>query len=189
VPSPRDTRAGPVPGLAMSRRQTPFHPSAGFLLSCVLARRLPLFFVETEVLRMALRPLAPPLVFATFLCTEPLGAPDSISRTQAAFVCPSTSELDGPRPSSCPACQAFIRHRFLASTHTHPLPPEGAAVRDRIRALGVNCHRFVVVDLRDGCSITGGIRFIGEIRIQYTSLKHAPLSTAAPAEHFENGLT
>jgi hypothetical protein len=60
-------------------------------------------------------------------------------------------------------CIAPLHSAKPAFAHSHPLASQDAAVRATIRALGVNRHRFVRVDLRAGASITGGILSIGEL--------------------------
>jgi hypothetical protein len=121
---------------------------------------------------------------------------DRPSPTQEAF-----ADLSNPAaatPSAHP--KDFLRERFYASAKSRPLMPEDISAREAVRALGVDRHRFVRVQLNDGSTLTGGILSItdqqftvsqgilDETTIRYSSLKRPPQPTLAPAEHWENGL-
>jgi len=112
----------------------------------------------------------------------------------------STTALNPPGSPACPPSTSWMRQRRYASAFRHPLTPQDVAAREAVNKLGVDRHRFVRVELRDGTSLTGGITRIeneqffiskgimGRTRVRYSSLKSAPRPTAAPLEHFENGL-
>ena len=125
--------------------------------------------------------------------------PQEGQQVPAPIVQPSTEPAPQVQPATSPPCNHARRH-FYASAYKRPLTPRDVAMRETIRALGVDRHRFVQFELLDGHSVTGGIRSIGqeefhlsrgilgETTIQYSSLKTPPQHDAAPAEHLLNGV-
>jgi len=96
--------------------------------------------------------------------------------------------------------QNYLRDRFFASARLHPLTPQEMAMRESIRALGVNKHRFVRCEFTDGTAMVGAIQSIrndgvtfsngiaGQQFVLYKDLKSSPVPVAAPGEHILNGL-
>ena len=90
--------------------------------------------------------------------------------------------------------------RFYASAQRHPLTPHEVSMREAVQSLGIDKHRFVLCELKDGSHFVGGI---GDIQftyfriskgimngreINYSELKQAPRPVPAVGEHFVNGL-
>lgn len=90
--------------------------------------------------------------------------------------------------------------RFYASAQRHPLTPHEVSMREAVQLLGIDKHRFVLCELKDGSHFVGGI---GDIQytyfriskgilngreINYSELKQAPRPVPAVGEHFVNGL-
>lgn len=141
-----------------------------------------------RVLFLATAILTPALLFAQAL-------PDS--------VLPSTSSLDLPSSQMMQLIPTAAQHHnkriysdFFAGAGKHPLTPRDVAIRETVRSLGVDQHRFVRCDLLDGSSVTGGILLVGQEsfqvsqgiqhqrRIFYADLKTPPKPVLATPQHF-----
>jgi len=89
---------------------------------------------------------------------------------------------------------------FYASAKRHPLTPREVSMREAVESLGIDKHRFVLCELKDGSHFVGGIGDIqfGYFRISqgimngrqisYSELKEAPQPVPAVGEHLANGL-
>jgi hypothetical protein len=110
---------------------------------------------------------------------------------------------DSSSATATPAQKPPVRIRrpaFYASARRHPLTPRDVSMREAVRALGVDGHRFVRCELKDGSHFTGGIKFIqsadfdisrgimGIRQIKYSDLSQPPQPVPAVGEHFANGL-
>jgi hypothetical protein len=91
------------------------------------------------------------------------------------------------------------RH-FYVSAQRHPLIPRDVSMREAVESLGIDKHRFVRCELKDGSHLIGGITSIhsqqftiskgimGVRPIGYSDLKQPPQPVPAVGEHFVNGL-
>lgn len=92
-------------------------------------------------------------------------------------------------------------HRYFFRKLHHPLTPADVALRESVRSLGADKHRFVRCELSDHSVITGAITSIGDERffvrtgimgngqaISYRELSAEPRPVAAVGEHLKNGL-
>lgn len=105
----------------------------------------------------------------------------------------------GQAPKQAWAPRRYRRH-FFGPLH-HPLTPADVALRESVRSLGTDQHRFVRCELKDHSVITGPITSIGNERffvrkgimgsgqaISYRELSAEPRPVAAVGEHLKNGL-
>ena len=91
-------------------------------------------------------------------------------------------------------------HHFYASARRHPLTPREVSIREAVESLGMDKHRFVRCELKDGSHVIGGITAINFAQfaisqgimdgrqIQYSELKRPPEPVPAVGEHLVNGL-
>jgi hypothetical protein len=89
---------------------------------------------------------------------------------------------------------------FYSSAQRHPLTPGDVSIREAVESLGIDKHRFVLCELKDGSHVIGGITAINFAQfaisqgimngrhLQYSELKHPPEPVPAVGEHFVNGL-
>ena len=100
--------------------------------------------------------------------------------------------------------RAAARHRvhpYFFPHLRHPLTPQDVALRESVRALGIDKHRFVHCELKNRAVVTGAIASIGEEGffvqtgimgtgrgIRYAELNSAPLPVPAVGAHLKNGL-
>ena len=93
-----------------------------------------------------------------------------------------------------------LKYYFYASAQRHPLTPRDVSMREAVQSLGVDKHRFVRCELKDGTHFIGGITNIqlgyfgisqgimNGREIKYSELKQPPEPVPAVGEHFVNGL-
>ena len=91
-------------------------------------------------------------------------------------------------------------HHFYASVRRHPLTPREVSMRDAVESLGIDKHRFVRCELKDGSQFVGGIDdiqfayfriskgILNNREINYSELEQAPQPIPAVGEHLVNGL-
>jgi len=93
-------------------------------------------------------------------------------------------------------------HRYFFRPLHHPLTPRDVALRESVRALSTDKHRFVRCELKNRTVVTGAITFIDNeeffVRtgiletsgstISYRELNAPPQRVAAVGEHVRNGL-
>lgn len=125
--------------------------------------------------------------------------PQEEQQIPAPTVPPSTESIPKVQQVISPRCE-YASQQFYASAHRRPLTPHDLAMREAVRALGVDRHRFVHFELIDGRSVTGGILSIGQeefclsrgildvTAVPYSSLRVPPQHDPAPADHFLNGM-
>lgn len=89
---------------------------------------------------------------------------------------------------------------FYSSAKRHPLTPRDVSMREAVESLGIDKHRFVLCELKDGSHFVGGIDdiqyahfriskgILNGREISYSDLKQAPQAVPAVGEHFANGL-
>lgn len=138
-------------------------------------------FLQSPCLRAQRHPPSSPVgpeQVAELLPDVTVGAPDTASEADEAT----------------PAQQTWQRKRVFASANKHPLTPQDVEIRETVRNLGIDRHRFVRCNLRDGSTVVGGITWIGqeqfgvtqgiwgEKHILYSSLRLAPKPDAAPID-------
>lgn len=125
---------------------------------------------------------------------------------QETSFAPSVNSAQSPVPSSNTAAAAqtpAVTTRgpyFYFSARWHPLTPHDVSMREAVQSLGIDKHRFVRCELKDGSHLVGGIGSIqfGSFRIsqgimngreiKYSELKEAPQPVPAVGEHVANGL-
>jgi hypothetical protein len=140
--------------------------------------------------------LLPSLLVAqteTFELTIPAAAASSVSQT------PEPAPADPASQLHAPAKQLRAPY-FYASAHKRPLTPQDIVIREAVQSLGIDKHRFVLCELKDGSSLVGGIAIIERDyfrisqgimdgrELHYSELKQAPQPVPAVAEHFTNGM-
>jgi hypothetical protein len=89
---------------------------------------------------------------------------------------------------------------FFASAKRHPLTPRDVSMREAVESLGIDKHRFVRCELKDGTHVICGISslkcaefaitqgIMNGRHLQYSELKQPPEPIPAVGEHFLNGL-
>lgn len=106
-----------------------------------------------------------------------------------------------PKPPTTMTATPWRPRRFFVYSLRHPLTPRDVAVRESVRALGTDKHRFVHCELKDQTVVTGAITSIGAEHffvetgilgsgrpIPYRELSTAPQPVAAVGTHLKNGL-
>ncbi len=107
-----------------------------------------------------------------------------------------------PQFSPAPAVAAPRRiHRHIFRPLKHPFTPNDLALRESVRNLGVDKHRFVQCELKDHAIVTGAITSIWGDRffvrtdimgsgrtIRYSQLEAPPRPVLAIGAHLKNGL-
>jgi len=142
------------------------------------------------------------LVCALFAAT--LSAQEHVSQENVAPA--SVNPAQDPVYSTTTAFQAQpqpVRTRgpyFYSSARRHPLTPREVSMREAVESLGIDKHRFVRCELKDGSHVIGGItatNFAGFAitqgimngrHLHYSELKQPPEPIPAVGEHFINGL-
>ena len=112
-----------------------------------------------------------------------------------------SNSVPAPQPSPpTPLTCDCTRGRSYTSAYRHPFTPHALAMREAVRNLGIDRHRFVRVKLLDGRTLTGGILYIrddqfelssgimGSETLRYSSLQTSPELDPAPAQHLLNGV-
>ena len=145
-----------------------------------------------------------PLILTTLVCTlfSPiLSAQAEVPQEPAAHA--SVNLPQAPGSSTTPAQQPSVRTRWrymYNSAHRHPITPRDVSMREAVQSLGVDKHRFVRCELRDGSHVIGGITgvhfaqfavsqgIMNSRLINYSELKQPPEPVPAAGEHFVNGL-
>lgn len=147
------------------------------------------------------------LILATLLCTlfsAILSAQEQASQETfaPASVNPAlypVSSTNRPVNAQPPAARTRGPY-FYSSAKRHPLTPCDVSMREAVESLGIDKHRFVLCELKDGSHLVGGIGYIqfASFRISqgimtgreinYAGLKVAPQYVPAVGEHFANGL-
>ena len=120
--------------------------------------------------------------------------PTELSQEKAAALTSLSPVLSSTQTSP----RRLRRHFFRLH---HPLTPGDVALRESVRSLGTDKHRFVRCELNDHSVITGPITSIGDERffvrtgimgngrsISYRELSAEPRPVAAVGEHLKNGL-
>ncbi len=147
------------------------------------------------------------LILATLGCTlfsVILSAQEQAS--QETFAPPSVQSAQAPISTTTTAAHAQaqpVRTRgpyFYSSAQRHPLTPRDVSIREAVESLGIDKHRFVRCDLKDGSHFVGGISAVqfryfriskgimNSREIRYSELKQAPQPIPAVGEHLVNGL-
>lgn len=137
--------------------------------------------------------LIPNLLSAQVEPIQQSSVEDSTSLSEPPASAPPTPQIQTPpRPARTP-------HRYFL-TNKHPLTPREVSMREAVESLGIDKHRFVLCELKDGSHFLGGI---GDIKfatfriskgimnsrdISYSELKEAPQPVPAIGEHLANGL-
>lgn len=149
------------------------------------------------------------LILATLVCTlfsAIISAQEQEQTPQETSPAVSENPAQSPVSSTntaangqAPAARIRGRH-FYASAQRHPLTPREVSMREAVQSLGIDKHRFVLCELKDGSRFVGGI---GDIQytyfrisqgilngreINYSDLTQAPQAVPAVGEHFANGL-
>ncbi len=108
---------------------------------------------------------------------------------------PSTSAAQSEKPP--------VRTRrpgFYNSANRHPITPRDVSMREAVQSLGIDKHRFVRCELKDGSIFIGGITniqfgYFGISRgimnnreISYSELQQPPQPIPAAGEHLVNSL-
>jgi hypothetical protein len=109
------------------------------------------------------------LAFCLFFLTL-FSSPSSIFAQQhPANATSSPAPLAGVVPDAAARVReaALLREKWrrpciYESAKKHPLTPHDVALRDAVQKLGVDPHRFVRCELRNGSKLTGGILSIGQ---------------------------
>jgi hypothetical protein len=142
------------------------------------------------------------MIFA--LCSTILSAQEVLPQetSRAASVNPPQNAPSATNPN-VPAQAQPVRARgrhFYASAQRHPLSPRDVSMREAVQSLGIDKHRFVRCELKDGSHVTGGITAVHSAQfaisqgimngrhLQYSELKQAPEPVPAVGEHIVNGL-
>lgn len=148
------------------------------------------------------------LILVTLVCTLLFSAtlPAQEQAPQetsfAALVNPAQNPVSPTNTAANTQAPAVTRRGsyFYASAKRYPLTPRDVSMREAVQLLGIDKHRFVLCELKNGSHFVGGI---GDIQfayfrisqgimngreINYSELKEAPQSVPAASEHFANGL-
>jgi hypothetical protein len=147
------------------------------------------------------------LILATLVCTlfaAALSAQEQVS--QETFAPASVNSAQDPVSSTTTAARAQgkpVRTRgpyFYSSAQRHPLTPRDVSMREAVESLGIDKHRFVLCELKDGSHFVGGISdfkfgyfriskgIMNSREIRYSELKQVPQHIPAVGEHLVNGL-
>lgn len=115
----------------------------------------------------------------------------------------STETLHSLSPSISPTTATAHRrvHRYFFRPLKHPLTPKDVALREAVRTLGIDKHRFVHCELKNHVVVTGAISSIGEQEffvetgilgagreISYPELSAPPRPVSAVGTHVKVGL-
>jgi hypothetical protein len=149
------------------------------------------------------------LILATNVCTlflAPLSAQVQDKIPQETTFAASVNSAQNPVSSTNSAANAqtpAARTRgpyFYASARRHPLTPRDVSIREAVESLGIDKHRFVRCELKDGSHVIGGITSVNFAEfaitqgimngrhLHYSELKQPPEAIPAVGEHFLNGL-
>jgi len=133
---------------------------------------------------------------AQILSQEIVTLPTQLSREAVAALLSLS-----PDAASQQAASPRRPHRYFFRKLHHPLTPSDVALRESVRSLGDDTHRFVRCELKDHSVVIGAIVFVGSevfwVRpgilredhvIRYSELGAPPRPTAAVGTHLKNGL-
>jgi hypothetical protein len=150
-----------------------------------------------------------PLILATLACaffSTTLPAQEQAEAPQETSTVASVDPGRNSASSTYTAADAQprpVRTRgpyFYSSARRHPLTPRDVSIRGAVESLGIDKHRFVRCELKDGSHVIGGITAINFAQfaisqgimdgrqIQYSELKRPPESVPAVGKHLVNGL-
>jgi hypothetical protein len=147
------------------------------------------------------------LILATLVCAlvpAPLSAQEGLPKqTSPNMSVDDSQDPDSTRTSAVQAAKPPVRARrpgFYNSANRHPLTPRDVSMREAVESLGIDKHRFVRCELKDGSHFVGGITNIqfgyfgisqgimNGREIKYSELRQPPQSIPAAGEHIANGL-
>ena len=147
------------------------------------------------------------LATLTYAMISPiLSAQEQAEAPLETFLATSENPAQNPVPATKSAAKSQarpVRTRgpyFYCSARRHPLTPHDVSMREAVESLGIDKHRFVRCELKDGAHVIGGITAINleefaitqgimnGRQLHYSELKQPPEPVPAVGGHFVNGL-
>jgi hypothetical protein len=146
------------------------------------------------------------LILATVVCAllPAILSPQELlpqETSPAASLNPTQNPLSSAY--AAPKAQTPARNRgpyFYSSAKRHPLTPHDVSMREAVESLGIDKHRFVRCELKDGSHVIGGLTsanfaefaisqgIMNGRHLHYSELKQPPEPVPAVGEHLFNGL-
>ena len=147
------------------------------------------------------------LATLTYAMISPiLSAQEQAEAPLETFLATSENPAQNPVPPTKSAAKSQarpVRTRgpcFYSSARRHPLTPHDVSMREAVESLGIDKHRFLRCELKDGTHVIGGITAINFAQfaisqgimngrqLHHSELKWPPEPVPAVGEHLVNGL-